>query len=247
MTGPSKPRAAWDTAIGTSLAWLIISLVNVMFWTLLVVITPFVMIRLALQRRAPGIFGNPGGIDPEDVAAFDAVWTDLCEGDIAALEEHARTNDSFPHGHDPFINRPWLTNAVHSNAPASVRWILEQGVQPDIQDDEGSSPLISAVEMCDHPPGTDNTNTVLEIITLLLDHGADPNFRVSLNRTALHAAAYRGTPEVVRYLLERGADPHVYDTDYVPARPIDDARFAKRKEIVAVIRQWMDAHPKPDV
>lgn len=235
MSPLASIRAAIDTVAGTALAWLVIGLFNVFFWVVFVIVTPFVMVRFFLQRRAPGIFGNPGGVEPEAVAAFDAVWQDLVQGDIARLEAHARDREDFPHGRDPFIGRHWLTNAVHAGSVASVRWMLDQGVVPDFEDDEGYSPLMSAVS-------PDNANAA-ELVSLLLDHGADPNFRVNLDQTALHVAACQATPEVVRLLLERGADPFAYDSDYVPARPIDDARSCKRPENVEVLRVWMESNP----
>jgi hypothetical protein len=52
----------------------------------------------------------------------------------------------------------------------------------------------------------------LEAVTLLIALGFDVN---AVNRTApLHEAAMRGNMEVIRLLLERGADPNVRDVGY---------------------------------
>ena len=45
-----------------------------------------------------------------------------------------------------------------------------------------------------------------EIVTLLLEHGADVNARSRDDGTALHAAAFLGHTETVKLLLEKGAD-----------------------------------------
>jgi hypothetical protein len=50
-----------------------------------------------------------------------------------------------------------------------------------------------------------------EGIREVLDSGADPNFRDSDGRTALHIASCEGHPEVVELLLQRGADAAVED------------------------------------
>jgi ankyrin repeat protein len=50
-----------------------------------------------------------------------------------------------------------------------------------------------------------------EGIRELLDAGADPNFRDSDGRTALHISSCEGHPEVVELLLQRGAEAAVED------------------------------------
>jgi len=47
-----------------------------------------------------------------------------------------------------------------------------------------------------------------EVLSLLLDHGADANARTGDHRTALHLAAAHGRVNIVEVLLKRGADPH---------------------------------------
>jgi ankyrin repeat protein len=46
----------------------------------------------------------------------------------------------------------------------------------------------------------------VEIVKLLLEHGADPNIRDMYGETPLHDAAYWGHADVVKLLLEHGAD-----------------------------------------
>jgi ankyrin repeat protein len=48
----------------------------------------------------------------------------------------------------------------------------------------------------------------LEVIQLLLNHGADVNAQKEDRWTALHLAAFNGHVQVVEVLLKRGADPH---------------------------------------
>ncbi len=52
-------------------------------------------------------------------------------------------------------------------------------------------------------------NGNIEIVKLLLEYGADPNFCQRNGETALADAANRGDTKLVNYLLEHGADPNV--------------------------------------
>ena len=48
------------------------------------------------------------------------------------------------------------------------------------------------------------------VTRVLLEHGADVNFKNSTNETPLHlVSAIDGNMEVAQLLLERGADPHL--------------------------------------
>jgi ankyrin repeat protein len=50
----------------------------------------------------------------------------------------------------------------------------------------------------------------LEIIKMLVEHGADLNYKHPITKmTALGLAAYNGFPDVVQYLLSKGADPNI--------------------------------------
>jgi hypothetical protein len=53
----------------------------------------------------------------------------------------------------------------------------------------------------------------------LLDAGADPNFRDSDGRTAMHISACEGHADVVELLLDRGAEPVVEDQWGSTVRP----------------------------
>lgn len=70
-------------------------------------------------------------------------------------------------------------------------------------------PLGCAVATPDVPNPSQDESVVLRLVDLLLDRGADVNARRRDGMTALHSAAYRGHLQVVRRLLERGADASI--------------------------------------
>jgi ankyrin repeat protein len=47
-----------------------------------------------------------------------------------------------------------------------------------------------------------------EVALYLLEKGADANATNSKKRTALHLAAYHNFPEVIKTLVQKGADPN---------------------------------------
>ncbi|XP_046452784.1 putative ankyrin repeat protein RF_0381 [Daphnia pulex] len=98
--------------------------------------------------------------------------------------------------------------ALHLAASVSnviaVQKLLENGANPTIYDKEGLSPLHVAV-------GERDGN---EIIDLLLAHDKvnvdDVN---EFGETALHAAAYASNVIAVKRLIEKGANPNLFDKD----------------------------------
>ncbi|KAH9054885.1 ankyrin repeat-containing domain protein [Lactarius vividus] len=79
--------------------------------------------------------------------------------------------------------------------------LLEHGANVNSLDDEGKTPLYSLFD----DTGRDDDD-ILIIPRLLLKHGADVNTQMANKWTPLHAAAFRGMPEVVQILLDHGAN-----------------------------------------
>jgi ankyrin repeat protein len=110
------------------------------------------------------------------------------------------------------------SRASYHSAPWKVRVLLDNGATVNVKNNIGATPLLLAV---------DNTGDrdVVTVVTYLLDAGANPNVRKgqlveARNRkyvlmdgaTALHIAAEKGMPEVVKLLLRAGAKPNAkYD------------------------------------
>ncbi|NOX74211.1 MAG: ankyrin repeat domain-containing protein [Alphaproteobacteria bacterium] len=188
---------------------------------------------------------GPAHIDPEVVEDCDHVALALKKGDIAFLEERAVQDPDFPQGVDGFLGRHWLTNAIGSGNLESVEWFLNQDVDVNYQDDEGMSPLKSAIqhEHDDTVMGREHSLSI-DIVSLLLDAGADINARGTLDETPLHTAAAIGSLELVQFLLERGADPLAMDSEYVQGYPLDYAQRRKDPRIVTLLEKHMDQQRK---
>jgi ankyrin repeat protein len=141
-------------------------------------------------------------------------------------EEGASLDLTDPTGHTA------LTLAVINAHYDLAAMLVEHGANPNIADDAGMTPLYAAVDL--HwqewmfgrpaPKWTDRLDAV-DLVKILLDHGADPNAALTRNllqrhhdagdpnlgegTTPLMRAAKSGDLVMMRLLLDRGADPNL--------------------------------------
>lgn len=181
---------------------------------------------------------------------FDDAFEAFIDGDIDRLEALAE-GTRFPHGRDGWLGRYWLTTAIHSSNPDAVAWVLSKSVDVNYKDDEGYTPLRSALEMEDNPAfargasgeielvNCGGTERTICLIDLLLAAGADIDQGGTLGETALHKAAMISSPAVVAHLLECGADPTLWDDEYEPQQPAHYAEFFKRWEVHDILVEAM--------
>jgi cytohesin len=102
------------------------------------------------------------------------------------------------------VNADSLFFAAGSGDLAEVkRLVIGCGVDPNIQDENGETPLHYAA-----------WEGRLKVVKLLLEHGADPNVQDKDGETPLHLAAWDGHLDVVELLLEHGANPNIQENKY---------------------------------
>jgi ankyrin repeat protein len=160
-------------------------------------------------------------------------WTPLMyaarQGSLATartLAEHgANLNLTDPDGSTPLIIA--IINGHYDTAAL----LVDKGADPNIADASGMAALYAAVDMntlgevYGHPAHpTTSKMTALDLMKVLLDHGANPNARLktpatqrahtpgepALNEgtTPLMRAAKNGDSPAIRLLLDHGADPN---------------------------------------
>jgi uncharacterized protein len=87
-----------------------------------------------------------------------------------------------------------LTAAVTAGRTETVRWLLEQGLDPNYHYGPGYTPLLSAA-----------ANGNVEILKLLLASGADPNSTTNDGKSAVALATERNHPQAAELLRARSA------------------------------------------
>jgi ankyrin repeat protein len=114
-----------------------------------------------------------------------------------------------------------------------VRTLLARGADPNARDEDGRTPLFSAV-----------LGGSIALLGLLLESKADVNARDETEATVLHVAAEEVLPEAASLLIARGADVNAQDGEgNTPlARGIRSARGR-----YDVVRLLLEAGAKDDI
>ena len=107
---------------------------------------------------------------------------------------------------------PFLLAARTADAPL-MTVLAELGADPLLANEDGSTPLMVAAGLGTNAPGEDpgTEPEVLEAVKVALDLGNDLNAVDKNGETAMHGAAYKHVPSVVRYLSEKGARLEVWN------------------------------------
>ena len=79
---------------------------------------------------------------------------------------------------------------------------------------DNSTPLMVAAGLATRSPGEDagTESEVLDAVQVLLDLGADINAVDKNGETAMHGAAYKNLPKVVKFLAAKGAKIEIWNT-----------------------------------
>lgn len=106
---------------------------------------------------------------------------------------------------------PFLFAADRVDLPL-MRLLLQLGADPLLPNDDGTTPLMAAAGVGTNEPPEEagEESEALEAVKMLLDLGADVNTVDRNGDTAMHGAAFNISPQVVKLLAERGADPQIW-------------------------------------
>jgi ankyrin repeat protein len=135
----------------------------------------------------------------------------------------------------PKITDLALIRAARSSDVEAMRVLVEVGADPSLRDEKrgGITPLV-AVTMGPELPSLieaeprPTEEEAIPAIDFLLDHGVDPSIANDLGTTALHVAAMRNFPGIIRHMAERGADLNVADREGFTPLDYAEGRLPRR-------------------
>ena len=169
--------------------------------------------QLFLEHGAdPGLKGKDGETPLQILLGFRRLlsgrrpkYYDICLL-VKLLLEHGADVNPRDKGHET----PSRLELRHE-ASKPARCLLDHGADPDLEYEEGKTPLrmLLGPQHCGlcsyyHPPVH-----ILFIAQSLLEYGADVNAQDNDHKTPLFLAMRYRTPDIVRCLLEHGADPNL--------------------------------------
>jgi uncharacterized protein len=133
---------------------------------------------------------------------------------------------------------PFLLAALTADAEL-MKTLAALGADPLLPNADNSTPLMVAAGLATRSPGEDagTESEVLEALQVALDLGADVNAVDNNGETAMHAAAYKNLPKVVKFLAARGARIDVWN------RP---DKFGWTPLAIAVGYRFGNFKPSPD-
>jgi ankyrin repeat protein len=148
--------------------------------------------------------------------------------------------------------RTALREAMASHSLSIAEALLRAGADPNLPDDDGTTPLHSATSMgyrgridklytpeahavTDVPEDPDNSERSLAVARLLLKCGADVNARAEFDATPLHWAAGWGHEALVDLLLAHGADVNAKEIG--GRTPLGEARHMGKENVVRLLKK----------
>jgi ankyrin repeat protein len=216
------------------------------------------LLHLAVRKKASFLIREAlcHGCDPNAGDAFGEtpLYHAAVSGDTEAVLDllHAggdphRANDD---GNTPADVAPWILAETQNSG--FIRVQFTQGLK--------SRDVERMREILDHYPslvnvdlGADDSPLLAatsygsgEIVSLLLEHGANPNVQNVTDETPLYRAVSFGKVEVTRLLLESGADPNVHEW-HRGFTPLHEAAESNEPELIRLLVAHgarLDGHDK---
>ncbi len=109
---------------------------------------------------------------------------------------------------------PFFTAALSGDVTV-MRLLLDHGADPKIPTVQGTTPLMAAagINWVFYQSYDEGPKKLLEAVQLCYELGMDVNAINSMGLTALHGAANRGSDDIIRFLVEKGAKLDVKDKE----------------------------------
>jgi uncharacterized protein len=199
--------------------------------------------------RKPGIGDNdPAPEGSGNVSSIELVKKLAARGANLNARMTRRVNLNNTRAHELGAT-PFFLAALTADAEL-MRTLAALGADPSLTNTENSTALMAAAGLGTRSPGEDagTESEVLEAVQVALDLGADLN-AVDINgETAMHAAAYKNLPKVVKFLAARKARIDIWNRPdkfgWTPLAIAVGYRFGNFKpspETEAAIREVMIA------
>jgi ankyrin repeat protein len=144
---------------------------------------------------------------------------------------------------------PFFLAALTADAEL-LKALAALGADPSLTNAERSTPLMVAAGIGSRSPGEDpgSESETIEACQVLLDLGADINAVDANGETAMHGAAYKNLPQLVKFLAAKGARIEIWNRpdkwEWTPLAIAVGYRFGNFKpspETEAAIREVMIA------
>jgi ankyrin repeat protein len=159
-------------------------------------------------------FAGIGFLFADNIMTKITPITDLFHFDIASDDDAIAMIDAVAAGDEPRVNE-----------------FLDAGMDPDLTDGEGWTPLMWAVQNAD-----------IQMIQILIEAGADPSKSNYNEETALDFAIYQNDVKVINTLIQAGADPNLADsTGWTPLMT------AVSNECTEAVKALLEAGADPDL
>ena len=107
---------------------------------------------------------------------------------------------------------PFLLAAMTADVPL-MKALIKHGADPRLPNAKHSTPLMAAAGLGCLAPGEEagTEDEAVEAVKLAIECGNDVNAIDDNGETAMHGAAYKSLPKVVRYLADHGAKIEVWN------------------------------------